>query len=406
MLIFVSILMALAVPMQVVQQVSADQYDDKINALQQEIDNYSAQAAQLTTQADTLQSAVAELQSQAAVIQAQIDISQAKYDKLVTQIADTEKQIKDNQDALGITIANMYVDDQTTPLEMLASSKNISEYLDKQEYRSSVRNQLTSTISKIKDLKAQLDQQKTDVQNVLNDQQTAKNALVAKQNEQQNLLDQTQGQEAAYQSLIVKNKKDIQDERDKKDAYYASLKSEATNISNGDPNKGGYPAYLANSAQDRVTDPWGLYNRECVSYAAWKVHQAHVDNPSKYRYDMPYWGGIGNAWQWAFSGYENSEGEKQDYNTGLWHTSNAESAGIPTGSEPKAGSVAVRNATPSNNDYWGHVAWVESVNDDGTINISQYNWNLIWPDPAGEGQYSEMTVSKSFFQRYIYFDEW
>jgi surface antigen len=89
---------------------------------------------------------------------------------------------------------------------------------------------------------------------------------------------------------------------------------------------------------------------------------------------MPYWGGIGNAKQWD---------------------DNAARFGIPYGSTPKVGSVAVRNA-----GYWGHVAWVESINGDGTINISEYNINF-------SGEYGERNgVSASYFDAYIYFGEW
>ena len=145
---------------------------------------YNAQASVLNSQSKTLQSAVAALQSQAAAIQAQIDISQAKYDQLVAKIAETEKKIKDNQDALGTTIANMYVDDNITPLEILAGSKNLSDYMDKQEYRASVRDELTSSIAQIKTLKTELEAQKIEVARVLGDQQNSKKALVAKQQEQ------------------------------------------------------------------------------------------------------------------------------------------------------------------------------------------------------------------------------
>lgn len=34
-----------------------------------------------------------------------------------------------------------------------------------------------------------------------------------------------------------------------------------------------YPAYLKNAAQDSVVDPWSFYNRECVSFAAWRLNQ-------------------------------------------------------------------------------------------------------------------------------------
>lgn len=400
-LIIVSIVMLLAVPLQMVQNASADEYDDRINALKGDIDIYNAELAKLSAQSKTLQSAIAALQNQAAAIQAQINISQAKYDQLVARIAETEKKIKDSQDALGVTIASMYVDDEVSPIELLAGSKNISEFMDKQEYRASVRDELTSIIAKVKQLKIDLENQKVEASRVLEDQKNQHNALVAKQNEQQALLDQTQGDEANYQSLVAKSNQQIDQIKAEQAAYFQRISSGGTviNVSAGDPNKGGYPGYLAGAYQDTVVDPWGMYNRECVSYTAWKVYQAYGN--------MPYWGGIGNAWQWGFSGYQltgwDTYGWKVNYDTGTWHTANSTNLGIPSGTTPKIHSVAVRNAN-GENDHWGHVAWVEAVNGDGTIDISQYNWYNA--GGAGWGNYSEMTIEASFFQSYIYFGEW
>ena len=376
--------------MQMVQKTSADQYDDRINAINQDISRYQAEAVRLNNEAKTLQSALAIILTEKAQIQAQLDISQAKYDQLIQQIADTKKKIIDNQDALGVTIANLFVDDQVTPIEMLFSSSNISDFLDKQEYRSSVRDELTATISSVKDLKESLETQKAEVERVLADQKTQRDLLVAKESAHQDLLNTTQGQEAAYQTLTAQKTSEVQKIKSEQVAYYELLasKGHVVDVSAGDPNKGGYPAYLANNSQDSLVDPWGMYNRECVSYTAWKVHQAYGN--------MPYWGGKGNAWQWAFSGW-NWAGVQTSYDTGIWHTANTETASIPSGSEPKAGSVAVANGA------YGHVAWVEAVLGD-QIKISQYNWYVA--SLGGWGQYSEMIVDKSIFQRYIYFGEW
>ncbi|MBI3889535.1 CHAP domain-containing protein, partial [Candidatus Saccharibacteria bacterium] len=70
---------------------------------------------------------------------------------------------------------------------------------------------------------------------------------------------------------------------------------------------------------------------------------------------------------------------------------------IATGSTPREGSAGVISA----GDY-GHIVWVEKVNGDGTINISQYNyWNA---GGSGWGHYSEMyNVSPSTYDTYIYF---
>jgi len=376
------------------KSVSADKYDDQIKALQQQLDSYNAQAAELANQAQTLQSTVSSLRAEANAIQAQIDISQAKYNKLVADIAATEVRIKEDQDALGTTLADLYIDDQTTLIELLASSANLSDYLDKQEYRTAIKENLSASIDEIKILKTQLEKDKKDVERVLKDQNVAKDNLVAKQQEQQKLLNDTKGQEAAFQGLIGDSRAEIQKVREAQAAYFASLaSSNSKNISAGDPNKGGYPTYLANAPQDSRVDNWGMYNRECVSYTAWKVYQSYKN--------MPYWGGRGNAWQWAFSGWKDGRGRKVFYNSGNWHTSNAESYGIPSGSTPKVGSVAVADATP-NNPY-GHVAWVEGISG-STIRISQYNWYVA--SLGGWGVYTEMTVNSSIFQRYIYFGEW
>jgi len=127
-LVFSSILIVMAVPMQITNSLVSAETASEINArydaqkaeIQKLVDAYNNQAAILASQAATLQSAIESLQNQAAVIQAQIDISQIEYDRLVAQITETEKKILDNKEALGVTIANMYVDGNITPIEMLA----------------------------------------------------------------------------------------------------------------------------------------------------------------------------------------------------------------------------------------------------------------------------------------------
>jgi peptidoglycan hydrolase CwlO-like protein len=362
-LIFVS------VPLQITQNVFADRFDDQINSLQQEISEYNAQAAKLNEQAKTLQSAVDQLQAQASAIQAQITLSQAKYDKLVQQIADTEKLIKDNQDALGVTIANMYVDGKVSPIEMIASSKTISEYLDKQEYQSSIRDQLTSTIDKIKDLKTQLVKQQADVKKVLDEQTAQKNSLVAKQNEQQNLLSQTQGQESAYQQLVASNNQKLADVAAQQRSYYQSLVRSGGGVnagvygnfhySNWSGNQGCSGGYPYCGPQDSGIDPWGLYNRECVSYVAWALSARfgrYVGNFS----------GQGNAYEWPYSASAFS-GAVRVYN-------------------PQPGDAVV---LPQSGGFapLGHLMIVESVSGD-TLHVSQYNF-------YGTGEYSTMDIQNS-----------
>lgn len=375
-LVVTVIVLAFAAPIQLAGKVFADRFDDQINALQAQINEYNAQASVLAGQVATLKGAVDQLQLQVNVIQSQVDLSQAQYDKLIIDIAETEKKIKDNQDALGETIANLYVDQAVSPLELIASSKNISDFLDKQEYRNSIRDQLTASINEIKALKKKLEEQKVAVERVLNDQKGQRDLLASKKAEQQTLLTQTQGQEAAYIQLSESAKAQKQQVQQEQQAAIAAASNRGGSAVTlpGDPNKGGYPSEYANASYYAyIPDRWGMYARQCVSYVAWKVYQ-------KNGY-MPYWGGVGNANQWpgnARSGYGNGGNP------------------IATGSTPRVGSAGVILAGEA-----GHIVWVEAVNGDGTIDISQYNY--FNAGGSGWGHYSKMRVSASTYDVYIYF---
>lgn len=370
-----AVMMVLSSPMMFSTRVMADKWDDQINAIQAEISSLQAQAAVIAEQSRTLANALAALTAQKQTIQAQVDLSQAKYDKLVNDIAVTEQQISDNKDALGQIIADMYVDGSISPLELLASASNITDYVDEQEYRASIQTNLSDTIDRINALKKQLEAQKVDVERVLADQKSQRDALAAKEAEQAKLLADSQGQEAIYQSMVGErsaNVKNLQEQQQAEIRARLQQYGGGGSAAAGDPSRGGYPDYLANSNYyNPIVDPWGMYSRQCVSYVAWKVQQ-------KNGY-MPYWGGVGNANQWP---------------------GNANAAGIRTSSSaPTPGSGGFAGVITSG--YYGHIVWVESVNADGTINISQYN---EWLPGSGWGHYSERyNVSPYAYNVYIYF---
>lgn len=359
-------------PFTMSRTVTADRYDEQIRAIQNQIDSYNSQADALRQQSDSYARELASLNNQKAQIQAQLDLSVAKANQLNAQIKENEKKIADNKEVLGDTIADLYVDDDISPLEMLASSTNIADYVDKQANREQVQKTVQDTIKQINKLKKELERQKKEVDVQVANQTYAREQLASKEAEVANLIAQVQGQESSYRQLSEKSqaqKNEVQ--RQQQAAIEAAMRRAGGGgrAVAGDPSKGGYPSNLANSDYyNPVVDPWGMYSRQCVSYTAWKVYQKNGS--------MPYWGGRGNANQWP---------------------GNARAAGIPVGTSPRAGSVGVLMA-----GQYGHVVWVESVNGDGTINISQYNYYNA--GGSGWGHYSEMyNVSPNAYDYYIYF---
>ena len=362
-----------------VPKVKADKYDTQIQALQQEIDRYQAEAGKLKDQAKSLEREVAQLDSERQIIEGQINLSQVKHDKLQSEIETTKKKLADTKSALGRIIANMYVDSDVTSIEMLASSNNISEYVDKSSYRASVTEQLRKTAETIKTLKSDLESQQEDVKRVIAEQELAKNELVKKTNERQSILDQTKGQENAYNNLVSdREKRQGELHRQQQAEIEAAIRRAGGGIGPiliGDPSKGGYPweagcyvdanAWSYGGVNGNGTDPLGYGCRQCVSYTAFKVGQRTGSYPR-------YWG-----------------------NANMWPSS-ARAAGYQTGSTPRANSVGVLMT-----GQYGHTVWVDSVNSDGTLTVSQYNYfNAGGP---GWGNYSKMKVSASTYNVYIYF---
>ena len=360
-LVAVAVLVAGSGVLALGSHVFARDYEAEIKAKEQEASKYNSEASRLGEMADNLQSELDKINGQITAIQGQIADSQKKIDNLNAQIKRNEILIKQRRKAMGQVLADMHVDDQISPLEMLASSNSIGDYIDKQEQRSSLRTSLNGKIKEIKALQKKLEENKKLVENTLRDQEAQRNVLSSKQSEKAKLVADTKNDQNAYSALAQKRNSEVAKLREEQAAANRRALGNGVSIPGGIPGGGGYPGVWANAPLDAYVDPWGLYTRECVSYVAWKIH-------STGRY-VPHFGGAGNANQWP---------------------STAARHGISSGSTPKAGAAAVMNI-----GYYGHVMYVESVNGDGTITVSDYNF-------AWDGLYRNYTRSASGLT-YVYF---
>lgn len=333
----------------------ADKYDDQINALNQQSSQNQAQIDSLQSVASDYQSAINALAAQIKDVQASINANVARQRDLEQKIADNQVKIDKARLVLGDNLKKLYLEGQMSSMEMLATSNNLSDYVDKEEYRNVIQSQVKNTLNQVQELQAEQQKQKTEVEGLIKDQQAQSDDLNAKKAKQASMLAYNQQQRDDYNSKIKANNAEVQRLRAAQAAENAKL-SNGGSVIGGAPCASGsgdtYPYKWCSIPMDSVLDSWGMYNRECVSYTAWKVYE-------KNGY-MPYWGGRGNAKQWD---------------------DNARAAGIPVDGNPRIGDVAVKNS-----GTYGHVMWVEYVYDDGSILVSDYNQQ--W-----DGAYRRYTVS-------------
>jgi surface antigen len=330
----------------------ADKYDEQINALSADNANTRGVVGSLTAQAGSYQAAIDQKQSQINALEGQIAANQAKQSQLQQQIDVQKQQIAEKKASLSADIKSMYIDGQVSTIEELASSKNLSDYVDKEEYRTTVQNQLNGKIKEIAELQSQLQNQKKQVDEVVVTTQAQNNQLNAEKAQQDQLLAYNEGQQSAYNQQISANNSKIDSLHQQQLAANSRFISGGSGAAGTGPTcGGGYPAKWCNIPQDSVFDDWGMYNRECVSYTAFRVAASG-------RY-VPW--GLGNANQWD---------------------DNARARGIPVDGNPRVGDVAISNA-----GAFGHAMYVEGVSG-GTIFVSQYNAAL-------DGRYSTKSVSTS-----------
>jgi peptidoglycan DL-endopeptidase CwlO len=323
---------------------------EQINALSKEQSDKVSNKNQLGVTANSLQDAIGKLQAEIANLQTQIGTNEQKRDEVQAQITKAEADLAHQRTALGESLKAMYVDGSISSLEMLASSQDINDFVDQEQYQQSVQGQVQRTLTTIKDLKAKLDNDKATLERMIADLGDMRSKVAAQQAEQSRLLSLNQAQQAELDSQIKADGAKIADLRKQQAMENARLGG--NKIPAGIPGGGGYPGAWAFAPIDSIVDSWGMYNRECVSWTAYKVY-------SSGRY-MPYWGGRGNANQWD---------------------DNARAAGIPVDGSPREGDVAVSNA-----GTWGHVMYVEAVGGDGSIYVSDYNQQF-------DGLYREYWIS-------------
>ena len=124
-----------------------------------------------------------------------------------------------------------------------------------------------------------------------------------------------------------------------------------------------YPAKWRDIPIDSVFDTWRMYNRECTSFVAFRLS-------SRNGFEMPFHNDAGG---WG---------------------ADARARGYTVDTKPAPGAVA----------WWsyGHLAWVEAVNADGSVVTEEYNWRV---GGVPDGAYHRRTIAASAPTGYIHFKD-
>lgn len=298
-------------------------------------------AAYANRTANLYQIKVQELNVQIAIKESEIYNTEAEVAALNAEIQEAEARLLAEQRALAALLAKMHFDSDTEPIKILASSSSISEIAERQAREEAARKQITVSAGTVKEEKLKLEAARDEVRQLLAEQREARAELTAARAEQQELVDKYQNDAEAYAQVAEEAKAaKLEAERREQEAHPELYRGSAYTGDNTYPWQNDCPG-----RQDDFVTYWEDYQGwhkigglacECVSYVGWKAYE---------RYGLSL--GWGNAYSW------------DDVARRLGYTVDH------TPAEDTIGQVDA--------GAYGHVFWVESVNADGSINVTEYN---------------------------------
>jgi len=352
--------------------VRADTLQQQINNLQNQNAVAQGSVDSLQSQAKSFQNAINLLQSQINAMQIAISANQQRISDLQNKIVKAQADLDYQKSVLASDVRAIYVGGSVSTIEQLASSKNMNVFVDQQTYQKAVEGKIQKTLTEIAQLQNQLNTQKAQVQQTLNLQQVQNAQLASDQQKQQSMLGYNQSQQDSYNQQIQSNQSKIVLLRQEQLAANKKLDTTGSLTTSGSCG-GTYPSSATGMfgswgcnyahSSDFVPgcdymDNWGMCNRECVSYTAWMVYSNYGISTN----------GFGNAKDWIFS---------------------AQRIGIPVGSTPKIGSVAIYTG-----GTYGHAMWVVGV-EGNQVHVLSYNDNY-------DGNFYDHYVNSSSLT-FIYF---
>lgn len=304
----------------------------------------TTKANEASKAATTLEGEVERLQQEIAMYEARIKTNEAEAEDLKQKIEETTKKLKLQQQALANMLINLHFEDDGDAIMILAGSNSISDFAERQSRADTAKNQVTLSAQTVKSIKQDLEKQKTEIERVIADQQIQRKAVEDKKAEQQELILKYRDNAAAFALEAATSREEKIKLINQEYQDHLSKMRNSGNFGTVADGYNSYEAFIGNYGfscpRDNIRGILDTYYTcQCTSYAAYKA--------------VEYWGphirvtGWGNAYSWAAA---------------------ARSLGYRVDRTPSAHSIA-----QTASGAWGHVMWVESVNGNGTMNISEYN---------------------------------
>ena len=185
-------------------QLSYDEAQSKLDHIGQE---YSAIADQLS-----------QTQAQVGDLSSQIDAKQAEIEQKQTEIDAKQAEVEAKQQQLGERMCSAYKSGGSSVLDILLSSATFEELTSNIYYLDKISAADQAMISEVKDLKAELESQKSSLETEKAELESQKSELETLQAQQEQQLEEAQAKQAEAQDLVSNLSSEVKELMAQRDA--------------------------------------------------------------------------------------------------------------------------------------------------------------------------------------------
>lgn len=318
-------------------------------------------AAEASSAAESLEQVIQGIELEIYAIEAKIASNEAIAADLALKIKTNEEKLEIQKSALASLLVDNYFDAEPETIMILAGSSSISDLAERQTRAETIKQQINLSAKNVKAVKEELEGQKAEVDRLLVDQNNQRDIIKQRRAEQNRLMEQYRNNAEAYTEEAEAARKEKEQKIAEEVAARNGSGVAALGV-NTYPYQGQCPANNL-----RWWDAWG-YVCQCVHYAAYKATE-------HWGVDISYWG-----------------------NANMWDEA-AVARGYVVDRNPAPFTVAVDNGGSV-----GHVMWIEGVNADGSLNLSEYN-NYGSSFSHLPGDYGYRIGASSYGLVFIHFDQ-
>ena len=338
-----------------------DQINQQINQLNQSIDDNNSKKQTVEVELSSIDAQTEAIKLQVLSTQLQLDDANNQISSLKAEIAIAENNLTAQKTILGEYIRQMYINGQSSQVQLILTSSNFSDFIDKSQYLDSMQQKVKGMISNVEATKKELEEKKQkaettkeEIGSLMSNQIAQKNALESQQAYRNEVIS---GLIASNDSLADQKEALFVKKANLSRVYGETLVNGSTSYPWGNPTPDAISCDSRRNPTGKCTvDNLGYYIGQCTSYVAWRRKKEGFPIPPA----------IGNGGEWTGS----AAGYSQSY-------------------LPEVGDAMI---FPSLGGF-GHVAYVESVYPSGNVYISEYNWK--------ENSYTEREVNPVEYSAYF-----